>query len=360
MDLELLTFRSSVMKKIRTFFSEGGMASCAPKPYLELDTPALSPTLIPETCLEVFKTQYISPWTEQTTDLFLVPSPEVYIKPIIAQHKVNVFQLSKCYRNCESMGRIHSPEFTMLEYYTMNADYIESLEITERLFSFLLPPVTTEEDFYKSLRPPFLRLTMDEAFKQLAGFSITECFPANTEDYTDSKSMAEAVKKMAYHARQLGLTDPSPAPETEAFENWTLEEIYNLIFVHIVEPNLPKEKPVFLMDYPCFVSCLAQNLTNKGLHKTYQKNLWKERWELYGNGIELANCYSEETNPLEVKKYFEKEGKIKNQNARIPHTINQEYWKFFEDFPSCSGVAMGFDRLIAFLAGKKNIDGLLP
>ena len=135
MDLELLKFRAEIMQKIRSFFIE--------KDYLELDTPALSSSLIPETCLEVFKTEYVEPWTGEKKDMYLVPSPEIYMKRIISQHKVSVFQLSKCYRNVESAGRIHSPEFTMLEYYTMNASYKESMAITEDLFNVLLPPMPT-------------------------------------------------------------------------------------------------------------------------------------------------------------------------------------------------------------------------
>ena len=98
MDLERLKFRSQVIQNIRSFFTNKG--------YLELDTPALSPDLIPETCLEVFKTEYIEPWSGRTRNLYLVPSPEIYIKKIIAQHNISVFQVSKCYRNVESTGRI--------------------------------------------------------------------------------------------------------------------------------------------------------------------------------------------------------------------------------------------------------------
>ena len=77
MDLEMLEFRASVMQKIRAFFIKKG--------FLELDTPALSRDLIPETCLEVFKTEYIKPWTEEKIPLYLVPSPEIYIKKIICR-----------------------------------------------------------------------------------------------------------------------------------------------------------------------------------------------------------------------------------------------------------------------------------
>ncbi len=154
MDLELLRYRAEIMQKIRLFFIE--------RDYLETDTPALSPSLIPETCLEVFKTEYLEPWSTKVRSLYLVPSPEIYMKKIIAQHKVSVFQLSKCYRNVESCGNMHSPEFTMLEYYTMNASYTESAQITE--------------DFLRSLHPrfnrPFTYVSMNEAFLQLAGFSL--------------------------------------------------------------------------------------------------------------------------------------------------------------------------------------------
>ena len=121
MDLEMLKFRANIMQRIRNFFIKKG--------FLELDTPALSRDLIPETCLEVFKTEYIKPWSEEKIPLYLVPSPEIYIKKIISQHKTNVFQLSKCYRNIESVGNIHSPEFTMLEYYQMNISYMDTADI---------------------------------------------------------------------------------------------------------------------------------------------------------------------------------------------------------------------------------------
>ncbi len=328
MDLETLHFRSNIIKKIRSFFDSKG--------YLELDTPALSETLIPETCLEVFKTEYIPPCNSKTLqkkELYLVPSPEIHIKKIISQHKVDVFQISKCYRNTESTGRIHNSEFTMLEYYTMNANYIDSKRITEKLFEHLLPPIPIDSnnDFWAHLRPPFITLTMDEAFEKYAGFKLSEC--------QNSSSLAK-------HAVRLGLEDP----HNNLFMSWSRDDLYELILVNNVEPKLIEEKPIFLTDYPDFVPCLAKD----------KKPMWKERWELYTNGIELANCYSEETNSQRVKEYFEKEGEIKNKTARVPHATNAEYWTVFEDFPECSGVAMGVDRLIAILGGFSSIESILP
>ncbi len=328
MDIETLHFRANIIKKIRSFF-DGNR-------YLELDTPALATSLIPETCLEVFKTEYIPPEgsiTKKHKELYLVPSPEIYIKKIIAQHAVNVFQVSKCYRNTESTGRIHNSEFTMLEYYTMNANYIDSIHITEALFEALLPSMPSEqaEDPWKHLRPPFIRMTMDEAFEKHAGFKLSEC------------TCADDIAKQALN---LGLSDPS----NNNFNDWAIDDIYELIFVNSVEPQLIEEKPIFLLDYPSFVPCLAKN----------KAPMWKERWELYANGMELANCYSEETNAKNTKQYFEEEGLLKNKMARVTHRIDKEYWKNFENFPECSGVAMGVDRLIAVLGGFSSIESVLP
>lgn len=328
MDLELLQFRSRIIKDIRHFFCDKG--------YLELDTPALSPTLIPETCLEVFKTEYIPPLASQSNQvrsLYLVPSPEIYIKKIISQHKTDVFQLSKCYRNTESLGRIHSPEFTMLEYYTMNVDYTESMRITEALFEALLPstPQKAHTDTFAHLRPPFIQITMDDAFSQFAGFPLSKCNNAGD---------------IAKQALRLGINDPKGVD----FAGWEMDDLYELILVHEVEPKLNLEKPVFLTDYPDFVPCLAKD----------KPPMWKERWELYANGMELANCYTEETNPKKVKEYFKKEGTLKQKNARVCHAIDSDYWKIFTDFPPCSGVAMGVDRLIATLAGCSSLKPIMP
>jgi elongation factor P--(R)-beta-lysine ligase len=320
MDLELLQFRSKAINHIRSFFLE--------RNYLELDTPSLSPFLIPETCLEVFETKYLEPWSGKEQNLYLVPSPEVYIKQIIAAHKVPVFQISKCYRNVESVGKTHSPEFTMLEYYTMEADYNDSLLLTQDLF---LSFANLNYDIPSCMNHPFTKLTMSEAFRLYAGFYLDDC--------KTSASLAEKAQKLSIHE-----------PSDKCFSSWAWDDLYELIFVHCVEPSLPKDKMTVLTDYPALVPCLAQNADD----------FHKQRWELYGGGLEIANCYSEETSPLLVKEYFEKEGSLKQRESRIPHNIDTNYWKIFNSFPRCSGVALGFDRLLMLLTKRSTIDAVIP
>jgi lysyl-tRNA synthetase class 2 len=210
----------------------------------------------------------------------------------------------------------------MLEYYTMDADYVTSLALTEALFYTLL-----EGRVSPDLMPPFTRITIEESFSRWAGFSLEQAVRNN---------------ELEARARALGLA-PLPGMDNAA--------LYDLIFIHAVEPQLPKDKPVALMDYPAFVPCLAQKCADGNA---------MERWELYVRGIELANCYSEERNAEQVRHFFEREAVAKERAALVPHRVNHEYPKLFERFPRCSGVAMGLDRLIMALTGRSTIDGVLP
>jgi lysyl-tRNA synthetase class 2 len=306
----MLQERARIIRRVRSFFDE--------RNYLELDTPLLAPDLIPESCLEVFETSRILP-SGAALPYWLIPSPEIWMKKIIARHRTSVYQICKCFRNGESSGFLHSPEFTMLEYYTMNANYLDSLKITEELFTFLQSPLT------------FIRLTMAEAFDRYAGFDL---FAA-----------AETEGALETEARRLGLDPPAGMATTG---------LYDLIFIHAVEPCLKQERPVALLDYPAFVPCLAQKAPDG---KTV------ERWELYYNGIELANCYTEETNAEQVRAFFESEAAAKERHALVRHRVDHDYWKIFQGtppLPPCSGVALGLDRLIMALCNRSTIDSVLP
>ena len=315
MDLELLRERASIIRKVRSFFDR--------RDYLETDTPLLAPDLIPESCLEVFETQLLPPpgSREEKKPLWLIPSPEIWLKRLIAQHRTSLYQICKCFRNVESQGRQHSPEFTMLEYYTMEASYLDSLNLTEELFTELNPA--------EDLKPPFIRITVEEAFKRWAGFDLYRA--------------ASQQGAMEEEARRLGL-NPMPG--------LSVPQLYDLIFIHSVEPELKLERPVALLDYPAFVPCLAKKASGGNT---------VERWELYARGLELANCFSEETNAEEVRRFFESEKAEKEKTALVRHKVDENYWKIFlTGFPACSGVAMGLDRLIMLLNGRSTIDSVLP
>jgi elongation factor P--(R)-beta-lysine ligase len=311
MDTRAIETRSRLKTGIRDFFLSRG--------YLELDTPLLAPTLIPESCLEVFRTEYIDPF-RGTEELYLVPSPEVWMKPVIALTGRSVFQLSRCFRNCEAKGRTHSPEFTMLEYYTVGGTAASSIPLTEELFKAILPPEAP-----LALRPPFRSMTMEEAWKTFAALDLATL--------QDEGAMAEA-------ARGKGLMVAEAAA-------W--EDAFNQIFLSFVEPALPADRPLVLDRFPARIECLAADIPGTP---------WKERWELYAAGMEIANTYTEAGSAEAVRASFERETARKRAHSRVVHRVDMDYPRVFDSFPLCSGVALGFDRLLMAVLGERDISSL--
>ena len=337
---EIFKKRSKLSASIRSYFLKKG--------YLEVDTPLLSPFLIPEANIEIFTSQYIQPDGE-TRELFLIPSPELWMKRLLALGTGSIFQISHCFRNFESLGAHHNPEFTMLEYYSIDADYRKSMEITEELFLHLLDelslaPLLTYQNQAIDLKPPFLRLSISEAFKRYAAVDLTECLAARNSAGTEPCSSQSAhlqLKMIAAAAKAKGIAVSSG-------DTW--EHIFNKIFLTLVEPSLPPHKPLFLFDYPQLLSTLAkQNGTEP----------YAQRWELYIAGLELANCYTEETDGSLIDSFIEKEHREK-VSARIPHRPDRALSSFFKaEYPECSGVALGIDRLLMLFLDQRNISGVI-
>ena len=158
--IEKMKIRASVLAGIRDFFGRQG--------YTEADVPILTPAVIPEAPIELFKTSQLSPWGDEK-ELYMLPSPEYYLKQLIAGGSGDIYCISRSFRNSEQQGHQHNPEFTMLEWYRMNADYMDSVVITEEFFAHLL-----EKTDAPALRPPFARMSMTEVFDRWTGFDLSE------------------------------------------------------------------------------------------------------------------------------------------------------------------------------------------
>lgn len=318
---DFIKFKSDVAFFVREFFRSHN--------YLEVDTPMFSKYIIPESSIEVFCT---SETDIQKEKYFLVPSPEVHIKKLLAKFACSMFSLSHCFRAGENQGRLHSPEFTMLEYYTVQADYLTSLKITEKFFSFLVECLSDNSLLDKKTASAFcenfLCISMDDAFAKYAGFYLSK-----NQSYED---LLNKVKCMKLNSGNL--------------ENYSYQDLYELALVSCVEPNLPKDKLVALVDYPAVSPTLSKYKTVNGMEVT-------ERWELYFNGVELANCYSELQDGTKVEEFFQGEMKKRKERGFSEIVPPPDFAKTCANMPKCSGVAMGFDRLLMLLAGRKSITG---
>ncbi len=328
---EIIKLRAAVLEGIRDFFSGRG--------FTEADVPLLAAAVIPEAPIELFRTELVSPYNP-STELFMLPSPEYYLKQLIAEGAGDIYSISRSFRNSEQTGRQHNPEFTMLEYYAMNFDYIDSIKLTEDLFSHIIQTPLPKR-FYseagfnpKSLEPPFERLSMDQAFEYYAGFDLKD-------HCTGKLSPEEECTELRTLASELGL-------HVSEDDSW--EELFNLVFVHEVEPKLPLDRPVLIYDYPSGIPALAKPAAANGR---------LERWELYAGGVELANCYSEETDYITVSNFFEKEAENK-KNAMVGVKPDKAWCEMYrKSFPKCSGTALGVDRLMMMLSGSKSIEGVI-
>ena len=307
MNLETMRARSRLVTLTRDF-------SC-PETISKPIRRRSPPTLIPESCLEAFATNFVHPY-KAGFPLYLIPSPEIWMKRIIAATGKSVFQLCKSFRNAESLSRIHNPEFTILEYYTIGATSHDNIGLTEELFTIL-----ATGDTPMAARAPFRRITMAEAFADCAGLDLGSL--------RERGAIIDA-------ARSKGLM---------VNENSDWEDAFNIIFLSLVEPLLPADRPLVLDEYPCEIECLAKDIPGRP---------YKERWELYVKGIEIANCFTEMGSPEAVKKYFASQGE-KKLKSLVPHRIDPGYPALFADFPPCSGVAIGFDRLAMVLLDLADI-----
>ena len=309
--------RARFAREIREFFSQKG--------YVEVDTPALSPFLFPEPAIEVFKTELLSR-DSIAGELYLAPSPEIWMKRLLARGSGNIFQISRCFRNSESEASpVHNPEFRLLECYTVGAGYRGSIDLIEELFLHLL--ATTEVRLsHELISPPFLRLTMEEAFRNLAGIELARC---------------QEVQSLVDAGRGAGLRFP---------ENPTWEEAFHIAFLTLVEPFLPRERPLVLLDYPALIPTTARSL---------EGTPWAERWELYARGVEIANCYTEQTDQRSLSSLLASERERKRA-CRVPHAIDEEFAGIFPDgFPDCAGVALGVDRLEMIFLNEGSLEGVI-
>ena len=314
MNINAAKARSLLYANIRNYFSERG--------YLEVETPTLSPDLIPEATIDNFGTTFINEF-QGSREMYMIPSPEIFIKKLLASGSGSVFEISKCFRNCEQLGQSHNPEFTMLEYYTVGFDEKDSIALTQdmiRKTALSCCPASVLEDFEI--------LSVREAMKRYAKVDIDEL--QNPRDLRKA-------------AQDLGLPIPGP-------ESW--DDTFNRIFINFVETSISKDHPVCLTDYPKQIECLAKASGN-----------YRRRWELYIGGLEVANCYLEETDKDIAKDYYRREYQkllsLRSDNGKVIPDVDDSFCETLSKLPKCSGVAIGLDRLLMVESAAKYIDDVL-
>jgi len=283
--------RARILDSIRAFFNKEG--------FLEVETPLLLPHVAPE--------QFIAPFT--VNGWFLSTSPEMHMKRLLAAGYGNMFQITHCFRKGER-GQLHNPEFTMLEWYRVDADYLRIIEDTERL----VPAVAGALGLGSTIR------------YQSKDIDLTRPWPRTT--------VSRAFRKCADW-------DPVLRYDPERFD---------LDLVDKVMPGFPPHSPTVLMDYPAANASMARL-------KPGDKKV-AERAEVFIGGLELANAYTELTDAAELERRFRSVIE-ETAEAEGHRPLPRRFLKAMANLPACGGIALGVDRLVMLLCDAASIDEVL-
>lgn len=308
-----LELRAQIIRLIREFFWSQG--------FLEMETPLL--LRLPG------QEPYLNPMRVILHDergcefaAYLHTSPEYALKKMLAAGFDRIFSLGKAFRDRESFGGEHNPEFTMIEWYRSHADMFAIMDDCEALIYHIIQSLEPNDKIEN-----FERLHMRDAWQKYAG--------VNLDDFLEREAMFNLCVQKGY----------SP----DASEPY--EDLFYRIFLNEIEPHLGRERPTIVHHYPARMAALSR--------LSPDDPRYAERFELYAGGLELANCFSELTDAAEQRRRLEGEREQRRALGKEIFDIDDEFIEAVGDMPPSAGIALGVDRLVQLFAGCRNIDDVI-
>ncbi len=292
--------RADLLRRAREFFYE--------HQFLEVETPLLSSETIVDAELEPIAVNI----GENEETFWLQTSPELCMKRLLSAGADAIFQITRGFRKEES-GPLHNPEFTLMEWYRTGDGMEEGMGLLSDLFQRLMQT------------DPAKRLSYRNAFLEYAQIDPFEAEPAAYAQIATANGLAVPA--------QLG----------DEIDDWR-----NLLLLELVMPHLGQNEPVILFNYPASQAALAEICDDS--HPV------AERFELFYQGIELANGYHELRDPHELRRRTEEANRQRVAQGKRPLPPSRRLEAAMrEGFPRAAGVALGVDRLVLLAAGKKEL-----
>lgn len=308
--------RTKIFQSMRNFFNSRG--------YLEVDTPVLQ-SIPGGAAARPFVTHH----NALDIPLYLRIANELYLKRLIVGGFEGVYEFSRNFRN-EGMDRTHNPEFTCMEIYVAYKDYRWMMQMTEQMIEHICQEVLGSTaiqvgEHTIEFKPPYRRLTMIDAIQEYGGVNIDGMDEAELRKVCQDKGV-------------------------EIDETMGVGKLIDELFGAVAEPHLVQ--PTFIIDYPKAMSPLTKE------HR--DRSDLTERFELFVNGKELANAYSELNDPIDQRHRFEDQLRLSERGDDEAMYIDHDFLRALEfGMPPTSGMGIGMDRLVMLLTGQESIQEVL-
>ncbi len=308
--LDLLRDRAQLLSKLRVFFSQRNV--------LEVETPTLYPFANPDPMIEGF--EVLKSQTDLSS-LHLQTSPEFAMKRLLAAGSGAIYQICRAYRRSET-GRYHNPEFTILEWYRPGFTLHQLMQEVEDLLMLVLPA--------SLIRHAVDYITYQSAFSKAVGLD----------------PLTATIAEFVLAATRIGY------PEAERLCADNRSAWLDFLFSHAVQPQLPKQRIVFVYNYPACQSALAR------LHP--QQPEVAERVEVFINGIELGNGFQELTDSTQQRQRFIEQQAERAQQGMMVHRLDEDLLAALDaGLPDAAGIAIGLDRLLMLICNTDHIREVL-
>lgn len=306
----MLQARAKLLQGIRIFFAKAGI--------LEVETPTCSASTATDPALASLGTRFVGPGHPTGLSLYLQTSPEFAMKRLLAAGSGPIYQVCRAYRNGER-GRLHNPEFSLLEWYRPGFDHHR-----------LMDEVAALIDALADRQVPQQRLSYAELFHL----------------YLDVDAHGSGVTALRTRALALGVAGVE-ALELPGRDTWL-----DLLLTHCIEPQLPTDQMTFVYDYPASQAALAQ--VRSGTPPL------AERFELYLGDMEVANGFHELGDPVEQERRFLADLALRHAREQPQVPMDRHLLAaLWAGLPDSAGVALGLDRLLMWLTGARHIDQVL-
>ncbi len=316
---EILEIRRDFLCDVRAFFNGRGC--------LEIETPLLNSTGTVDPFLDSFRVtrsgRRKSPQAPVSSpEGFLITSPEYNMKITLADIRRDIYQIAHCFREGDQ-GPLHTEEFLMLEWYRLDCDEFALMEECRDLLRFLAGRSYSRKILPAEAKMPS-RKTAD-LFDEFADCTVSR------------KDLEKAVV-------QFNLTGPGENPAQLRYD-----ELFFTIFLNRIENHLGRPFPAFVSHYPAELAALSRI-----------ENDICRRFEIYWEGIELANGYYELDDRLEQDRRFQNDNLLRSSMQKPHMEPDPEYLNSLDHFPRSSGIALGLDRLLMVLLDRQSLADVSP